>query len=188
MVAQGSLREKSEDSKVILTIRPFNSAAKALWIWTCIWYTAELSIFILQCHVKREKNATSKPVAGNRVGSGLEATMVANKRLVGAEPKVNLRECMSLCTSAYSGFETRRRCHQKSKKGSQLVLKQNLCSPWFLKSIERIQQVLKFLKLYMILSALPQRLLKSITQVTQKLWFVLDGIETLLSNFPYVWQ
>ena len=49
------------------------------------------------------------------------AAMVATKRLAGIAPEVNLREhisCMpppSTNKAAYSGFETQRRCHQKSK-------------------------------------------------------------------------
>ena len=54
--------------------------------------------------------------------NGLTA-MLAAKRSAGVPPKVNLRECVT-CNSppstnkaAHSGFETQRKCHQKSKTG-----------------------------------------------------------------------
>ena len=51
------------------------------------------------------------------------AAMLAAKRLAGVAPEVNLGECVTHMPSpsrnkvAHSGFETQRRCHQKSKTG-----------------------------------------------------------------------
>ena len=55
------------------------------------------------------------------VEENFSAAMMATKRLVGVTPEVNLRECVTYTpqpgvnTAAYSGFETRRRRHQKSQ-------------------------------------------------------------------------
>ena len=49
------------------------------------------------------------------------ATMLVAKSLAGVTPEVNLRECVahmpmsSMNKATLSGFETQRRCHQKSK-------------------------------------------------------------------------
>ena len=54
--------------------------------------------------------------------NGLTA-MLAAKRSAGVASEVNLRECVicnpppSTNKAAHSGFETQRRCHQKSKTG-----------------------------------------------------------------------
>ena len=60
--------------------------------------------------------------------------MVATKRLAGVAPEMNLRE-PALCTSlssvnkaAHSGFETQRRCQQKSKTGVSMAPQKGLGS------------------------------------------------------------
>ena len=62
------------------------------------------------------------------------ATVLVAKRLAGLAPEVNLRECISCMPppsvnkAAYSGFETWRRHHWKSKTGilsSKIFLKKN---------------------------------------------------------------
>ena len=62
------------------------------------------------------------------------AAMLANKRLAGVTPEVNLREHIS-CTppprankAAHYGFETQRRCYQKSKTGVSVALQKGLMS------------------------------------------------------------
>ena len=51
------------------------------------------------------------------------AAMLPTKRLVGVTPDMNLSECVkcmpssSVNKAAHPGFETQRRCHQKSKTG-----------------------------------------------------------------------
>ena len=60
------------------------------------------------------------------------AAMLANKRLAGVTPEVNLRECVtrtpppSANKVAYSDFETQSRRHQESKQWSH---KKDLCPP-----------------------------------------------------------
>ena len=69
------------------------------------------------------------------------AAMLATKRLAGVAPEVSLRECVA-CTpppiahkAAYSGLETHRRCHQKSKTGVSMAPQKGLISSkYFLKS------------------------------------------------------
>ena len=64
------------------------------------------------------------------------AAMLASKRLAGVTPEVNLTEhvtCMPLPSANnadHSGFETQRRCHQKSKTW-------NLCPKNYKKNITR---------------------------------------------------
>ena len=60
--------------------------------------------------------------------------MLATKRSVGITQEVNLREhvtCMpppSMNKAAHSGFETQRRCHQKSKTGVTVAAQKGLMS------------------------------------------------------------
>ena len=62
------------------------------------------------------------------------ASMVATKRLAGVAPEVNLGECVT-CTplpstnkAALSGYETQRRCHQKTKTGVSVAPQKGLMS------------------------------------------------------------
>ena len=62
------------------------------------------------------------------------AAMLAVKRFAGVTPEVNLRECVtcmpppSANKAAHSGFETQRRCQQKSKTEVLVALKKGLMS------------------------------------------------------------
>ena len=62
------------------------------------------------------------------------ATMLATKRSVGITQEVNLREHVtymppsSVNKAAHSGFETKRRCHQKSKTGVTVAAQKGLMS------------------------------------------------------------
>ena len=55
------------------------------------------------------------------------ASMLAVKRLASVTPEVNLREYVaymplpSANQAAYSGFDTQRRCHQKSRTGVSMA-------------------------------------------------------------------
>ena len=63
------------------------------------------------------------------------AAMLATKRSAGVTPEVNLREhisCVpppSVTKTAHSGFETQRRCHQKSKTVVSVAPQKDLCPP-----------------------------------------------------------
>ena len=67
------------------------------------------------------------------------ATMLAIYTSRGVPPVVNLRECIcmllpSVNKAAYSGFETKRRCHQKSETGVSVAPKMDMCpTKFFLK-------------------------------------------------------
>ena len=60
--------------------------------------------------------------------------MLAAKRSAGVTPEVNLREHVthmpqpSINNAAHSGFETQRRCHQKSKIGVLVAPQKELMS------------------------------------------------------------
>ena len=62
------------------------------------------------------------------------AAMLAAKRSAGVTPEVNLRECVtsmplpSANEAGHSGFETQRRCYQKSKKGVSVFPQKGLVS------------------------------------------------------------
>ena len=70
------------------------------------------------------------------------AAMLAIYTSKGVAPEVNLRECIS-CTppqslnkAAHSGFETQRRCHQKSETGVSVAPKMDMCpTKIFLKKV-----------------------------------------------------
>ena len=57
----------------------------------------------------------------------ISCAMLAAKRLAGVTPEVNFRSCVactplpSMSKAACSGFETQKRCHQKSKRGISVV-------------------------------------------------------------------
>ena len=65
-------------------------------------------------------------------GNGLDA-MLAAKKSAGVPPEMNIREFVtytpqsSANKAAHSGFETQRRCHQKSKTG--VIRKKTLFPP-----------------------------------------------------------
>ena len=66
--------------------------------------------------------------------------MLAAKRLAGVAQEVNLWEHVTpplpnVNKAAHSGFETQRRCHQKSKIGVSVAHKKDLCPPNNLKYI-----------------------------------------------------
>ena len=68
--------------------------------------------------------AVLSPTNASQVcGKDGSAAMLAAKRSAGVTPEVNLRRhvtCTALLSAnkaAHSGFETQRRCHQKSKTG-----------------------------------------------------------------------
>ena len=60
------------------------------------------------------------------------AAMVATKRVAGVTPEVNLRECIThtpllgVNKASHSGFEAKRRCHQKSKTGLSVEYKKEI--------------------------------------------------------------
>ena len=67
------------------------------------------------------------------------AAMLAIKRLAGVKLEVSLKEHTS-CTplpsvnkAAHSGFETQRRCHQKSKMRVSVARQKEMCPPNFFK-------------------------------------------------------
>ena len=84
-----------------------------------------------------------------------EAAMLAAKRSAGVAPEVNLRECVthmplpSVNNAAHSGFETQRRCHQKSKTGVSVAPQKGLMSSKNLKkkkrSTRRGEEFLRFI-------------------------------------------
>ena len=61
------------------------------------------------------------------------AAMLAINTSKGVTPEVNLRECISciplpsMNETAHSGFETQRRCHQKSETGVSVAPKIDMC-------------------------------------------------------------
>ena len=64
------------------------------------------------------------------------AAMLATKRSAGVTPEMNLREHITrtplpMNKSAHSGFETQRRCHQKSKTGISVAAEKVLMSSSF---------------------------------------------------------
>ena len=59
------------------------------------------------------------------------AVMVATNGLTGVTPDMNLKVCMSPPSTnkaTHAGFETKRRCHQKSKTGVSVAPQQGLMS------------------------------------------------------------
>ena len=60
------------------------------------------------------------------------AAMVATKRVAGVTPEANLRECIThtpllgVNKASHSGFEAKRRCHQKSKTGLSVEYKKEI--------------------------------------------------------------
>ena len=74
--------------------------------------------------------------------------MLAAKRSVGVAPEVNLRECISCMPlpsvnkAAHSGFETQRRCHQKSKTRVSVAPQKDLCPlKIFLKKVGNVKLI-----------------------------------------------
>ena len=69
------------------------------------------------------------------------AAMLTTKRSAGVTPDMNLIDCVTHIPppnankAAHSGFETQRRCHQKSKIGVSVAHKKDLCPPNNLKYI-----------------------------------------------------
>ena len=69
------------------------------------------------------------------------AAMLAIYTGSGVAPEVNLRECISHMPlqssnkASHSGFETQRRCHQKSKTGVSVAPKMDMCPTKILKNI-----------------------------------------------------
>ena len=61
------------------------------------------------------------------------ASMLAIYTGRGVTPEVNLRECISCMPlqssnkASHSGFETQRKCHQKSKTGVPVAPKMDMC-------------------------------------------------------------
>ena len=88
----------------------------------------------LQRHDRCQFRAPPMP-AHRCVENNCSAVMLATKRSAGVTPEVNLRECVtcmslpSMNKAAYSGFETQRRHHQKSKTGVSVIQQNHLCSP-----------------------------------------------------------
>ena len=78
------------------------------------------------------------------------AAMLAAKRSAGVSPEVNLRECISRTPlpsankAAHSGFETRRRHHQKSKTGVSVAPQKHVCPP---KIIKKRKENLEYFKI-----------------------------------------
>ena len=70
------------------------------------------------------------PMPHRRDGS---TAMLAAKRSAGVTPDVNPGECISrmpppsVNKAAHSGFETQRRCHQKSKTGVSVAPQKSTC-------------------------------------------------------------
>ena len=81
--------------------------------------------------------ALSPTNASQVCGKDSLAAMLATKRSAGVVPEVNLRErvtCMqSSNKAAHSGFETHRKCHQKSKTGVSVAPQKGLVSSKILK-------------------------------------------------------
>ena len=78
-------------------------------------------------------NLTSATVCGDRTGC-----VLATKRSASVAPEVDIRERHYFCLrnankAAHSGFETQRRCHQKSKTGVSVAQKMDMCPPKTLK-------------------------------------------------------
>ena len=78
------------------------------------------------------------------------AAMLANKRLAGVAPKVNLREC-EICMSlpsvnkvAHSGFKTQRRYHTSPKKYYQWPHKKYYVFQNFFKNLSDFMEEISF--------------------------------------------
>ena len=64
---------------------------------------------------------------------GSAAMLAAKRLLAGVAPEVNLGECVTCMSppAAYSGFQTQRRHHQKSKRGVSVAPQIGLLSSKF---------------------------------------------------------
>ena len=91
------------------------------------------------------------------------AGMLAAKRSTGVTPEVNLREHVmdmslpSVNKVAHSGFETQRRCHQKSKRRVSVAPKKGLMSSKMMKAEYLVRyQALPFITSLIIWKSLLQ--------------------------------